>query len=359
MSFNIISRNHFYAHSPQQYSNTIYTYTTVSTVGQIDPIGAHTAIVFKDSMIIFGGFSNGLPTNDCYEYKFSKKRWKKLECGGDIPESRLHHTAVVHKSTMIVFGGWNGIDYFNDVCVLSLGINRYWKTPHCSGDIPEKRYGHSSVVFKDKMYIYGGKDVNERYSNELYELNLLDYKWTNLSSTTLLPRMFHTCVMWDTSLYVFGGWNDEIESDIIEINFTHKKWQIVKTYGDCAPKRYSHCSAIVKETMISCGGHNGKMLQDMYLFDFFSKEWKEVRPMKNPLPKRSFTSLVVKDGKLYMFGGLNEEKDGAKESNELFEITLCTLPGKDTSKSMRRTVSEHRLYEYKENEFERKRFSNT
>lgn len=47
--------------------------------------------------------------------------WKRVTCTGEVPLERHSHSAVVYKNQMIVFGGL-GVDRFlKDMCVLNLG----------------------------------------------------------------------------------------------------------------------------------------------------------------------------------------------------------------------------------------------
>ncbi|KAJ8879026.1 hypothetical protein PR048_019632, partial [Dryococelus australis] len=49
-----------------------------------------------------------------------------------------------------------------------------------SKNVPKSRYGHSVVLFGDKIYMYGGVLENESVSSELWALDLSSKDWENI-----------------------------------------------------------------------------------------------------------------------------------------------------------------------------------
>jgi leucine-zipper-like transcriptional regulator 1 len=88
-------------------------------------------------MIIFGGFVNGIHSNEIFEYNIETKEWNYLK-----PES--------------------------DEC-------------------PVGRVAHSAVLFENEMYIFGGLNEEDERGNDLWKFNLETYKWTQLETENLPP----------------------------------------------------------------------------------------------------------------------------------------------------------------------------
>jgi N-acetylneuraminic acid mutarotase len=67
----------------------------------------HTAVVYDGSMVVFGGFVEGSErTNEIYRYYFRDNRWERILVLGKMqPVPRAGHSAVVYGDTMLVFGG--------------------------------------------------------------------------------------------------------------------------------------------------------------------------------------------------------------------------------------------------------------
>lgn len=48
----------------------------------------------------------------------------------------------------------------------------YWSELRIAGKAPERRSYHSSFVFENKIYIYGGLDIQNGSINSIWELDL-------------------------------------------------------------------------------------------------------------------------------------------------------------------------------------------
>jgi hypothetical protein len=111
--------------------------------------------------VIAGEDSEGRK-NDVW-YSEDGKKWVEATSKAQFPERSLH-TSVVFNNKMWVIGG-SGYDgfmvYKNDVWFSSDGIK--WKKIEMASGF-SKRYGHASIVFKDKIWVIGGrggKDVGD------------------------------------------------------------------------------------------------------------------------------------------------------------------------------------------------------
>jgi hypothetical protein len=78
---------------------------------------------------------------------------------------------------MVIFAGYDGSSRYNDIHLYSLGIfnniliildtNQISKLMS-SGDVPLTRFGHAAVVFEDSMYVFGGWNGHDTL-DELYQ----------------------------------------------------------------------------------------------------------------------------------------------------------------------------------------------
>jgi hypothetical protein len=87
--------------------------------------------------------------------------WTKPTLKGSAPVARGGHTAVLADYQMIIFGGhyYGGsskFEYLNDTHVLDVETST-WHNVRCGGEIPEPRYGHSSIALGSKMFVFGGR----------------------------------------------------------------------------------------------------------------------------------------------------------------------------------------------------------
>lgn len=65
----------------------------------------HSAVVWKNFIIIFGGYSSFV-RNDIYAFDCKKEFWEKYEFGTKFQPPRMsYHTAVVYNDSMFIYGG--------------------------------------------------------------------------------------------------------------------------------------------------------------------------------------------------------------------------------------------------------------
>lgn len=131
-----------------------------------------------------------------------------LQGDGLHPTSRDEHTAVVYKNSMVVFGGFEQGVRTNKTIIFDF-ITKSWSEPEYSSKTraPVPRAGHSAVVHRDAMYVFGGKDDENEKLKDLWRLDLTDFSWTKLSypEQAVPPRSGHSCCVYGDHLIIFGG----------------------------------------------------------------------------------------------------------------------------------------------------------
>lgn len=105
-------------------------------------------------MFIFGGLSSSGYKNDFYTFDIIIKKWSKPVHTGDKPSPRHLHTALIYSDRMIIFGGKNDT-YLGDIYEYDFDLH-HWSRIGDSGDVPSQRYGHSAVQIFGTMLICGG-----------------------------------------------------------------------------------------------------------------------------------------------------------------------------------------------------------
>jgi len=116
---------------------------------------------------VYGGYvsesqSTQVLTSRLYSYHPNYREWRLLTAAAS---ARFFHTAVfVSGGLMLVFGGNMhndtqhslGTRYIADIIGYDVTCDTWhqYTMPHDMNDLP--RYGHSATVFEKSMYIYGG-----------------------------------------------------------------------------------------------------------------------------------------------------------------------------------------------------------
>jgi N-acetylneuraminic acid mutarotase len=140
-------------------------------------------------MYLFGGVTAGGKDNlDMYSLDLSKFLWQLVKPKPafgkvtNLPGPRDEHTACVFEDNMIVFGGFSSGIRTNDVHIYNFKDNEWTKMKIKSKTAPCPRSGHSAVIYEDEvygetMYIFGGKDHKNIKLSDLWKLNLGSMKW--------------------------------------------------------------------------------------------------------------------------------------------------------------------------------------
>lgn len=151
----------------------------------------HTAIVHDDHMYIFGGFVNGDRTNDVYRFNFKASEWCGVATGDLKPCSRAGHSAVVVSGAnvehMYIFGGKDNNDkMLNDMWRLNLSTHTWEKVNYdeTAASTPRGRQGHSMSVYRNQVIVFGGLYEITRELNDFHIFNIENNEWKRLFRTT-------------------------------------------------------------------------------------------------------------------------------------------------------------------------------
>jgi len=202
-----------------EYSFDTRNWALVPTTAAVPQRTEHTAIVWNNSMIIFGGYSGVGYENTLFSYNYGSKEWAQIDAKGEVPTARSAHTAVLYENKMYIFGGWNGVRCMNDLYELDLSTH-VWKSVKTNGPPPCSRCSHGTTIFNaggngDKLFIFGGYATeragtsDKGYLNDLYELCLKDFSWkvSRQAGAIPSPRSRFRIVAHLNTIYLFGGWN--------------------------------------------------------------------------------------------------------------------------------------------------------
>jgi len=198
------------------YTNDLFVYdpaTSVSTF--VDTQGtafsrrsALTAVVHKDKLITFGGWNGFTRTwfNDLHEFDFATKTWRQIEAKGKLPTQRTSHSAVVYKNCMYVFAGFSGEGYLNDIHEFNFDTETWTDiTPLTNGDRPDPRSRFCAAVHGDNIFVLGGWN-KVGYFDDFHIFNFATKTWSKVSSRFEVPAISQYALsVHNDFLYVFGG----------------------------------------------------------------------------------------------------------------------------------------------------------
>lgn len=172
----------------------------------------HKSALYGHSVVFFGGISDYDNTMDAYEFDSNNHTWTKLKQTGTVPKPRDDHSlSQIDTKTFLIFGGFVEGSRVNDCYIAKKNGNTIeWKLVEItSKERPCIRASHSSVVYINKMYLFGGQDDDNNKLNDLWEFDLDSgvYKEIQLPADSVQPvaRSGHSSNIYNGQMYIFGG----------------------------------------------------------------------------------------------------------------------------------------------------------
>lgn len=193
----------------------------------------HSAILKDSKMYIFGGTTGSEEFNRTLILDLATLVWEEITPVDNIPPPLDSHTANLYQSLsasqMIVFGGFAKGERTNEVYSLDLETLT-WSQLCTSGMSPEIRSSHSAVIFQDSLYILGGISDEGEKLNDFWRLGLKDLKWEQVKSHGETPsgRSGHSAVLYRDLMIVFGGMKDITKetNDMYSFDFSRNFWTL-------------------------------------------------------------------------------------------------------------------------------------
>jgi len=173
-------------------------------------------------------------------------------------------------------------------------------------------HGHSAVTYKNCLYIYGGDVKDNKRISDIHKHSLVSGTWSKINAKGQIPeaRSGQSAVVHNGHLYVFGGRDGRTYyADLYSFSFSTRVWSKVDTRGSLVKRRYRHTAVVYERKMYIFGGEFGSecCYNDLYCFDFETNTWSEVQANGDIPEPRSGHSAVMNNGKMYVFGGRNQD----------------------------------------------------
>ena len=276
------------------YNNETFTYNILTKIWQkiniknpdTIPIGraAHAACSLGNGkMAIYGGsIANGGLADDLLNIftlnseNESEGDWTQIKGNGERPGQRYGHSLNYLEPYILLFGGNLNPKLMNDIWVMNMNKkdNYSWIKIEANNnkEIPMERLYHSSSIcqegdFKNKLFIFGGRNAQNKPLNDLWSLTLnikkendtknIEVVWTEIKPTNndnFTHRINHSMLFYRNYLLIFGG--KSINSNPISIEvFDIEKKQLYK-FKKLSMNR--HTSFIFDKNVYFFGGFSQK-----------------------------------------------------------------------------------------------------
>jgi len=331
------------------------------------PRSGHRIVHNKGRIYSFGGYNPAIEQDDpdlqedefwqeskplfkeLWELNLTTKQWTKCLMKGDIPEQLASHTAVSHPldpGVMIIYGGTGapfGLTTSNTVIACHLETQHFSKIITQEGEgHPMALYGQAVVTDSKGMFYTVGGTSGFHY---FMDVNMLDLScsppvWTSLYRLSGVrdepePRYRHELCLWGTKLYVLGGGTsfsaDRFE-DLPTFDIAERRWAYTRTKADqqatidnsddgYPEARRCHSTAQIDDKVWVFGGYDGDdVFGDAWQLNLSSLQWTRLK-MEMPLPVYFHAMTVSAEGKMVMFGGVDDIELNTR-TNRVFSAWL-------------------------------------
>eukprot|EP01061_Rhynchopus_euleeides_P040725 TRINITY_DN7018_c0_g1_i2.p1 TRINITY_DN7018_c0_g1~~TRINITY_DN7018_c0_g1_i2.p1 ORF type:complete len:438 (+),score=115.69 TRINITY_DN7018_c0_g1_i2:60-1316(+) len=278
------------------------------------PRFGHTAVVHNDDMVVFGG-RHSICLGDVWSFNFKTRCWKALcETNFVRPSPRAGHTAVVYGGKMFVFGGVGdrtADNWLNDMWMLDLETFQWECVSNGTGAVPAGRKGHTAVVCKGSMFIFGGGQDDATLHNDIWEFRFETLTWKQRTITGLSPtaRMYHVAVLVPGDrMVVFGGraqtksgfLNDLLE---VRLNPGDTVCEVIKHCPTGRAPTHRMCSTAIyhDNTIAIFTGGSVSYLDDSHQLDLHNMRWSKIEDVT--FGGRTRPTTVMWGNTILTFGG--------------------------------------------------------
>jgi len=226
----------------------------------------HVVVSYRKCIYVFGGYDGNNRVNDFWEFDTITESWSLVEGSGTPPTPRHSHSGVEYDGSMYIFAGYDG-NYRSDFHQYDY-ITRKWTNVMVKGAVPKARYRTSAVAYKNKMLVVGGHD-GAKHLNDFYQYNFDTNVWSLIEFMGNVPppspRDSHSAVIFGDSMYLFGGSTGAARNDLYEFRFDTKQWREIRPgtgknghqYQAPCP-RFCHTGVVYNSSLYIFGGYDGQ-----------------------------------------------------------------------------------------------------
>ena len=252
------------------------------------------SFVYDNHVTLAGGWCGGRSVNNMIRmnvHPVPDHSIKWSDFAAKLPATMCGHSSVVYKDSLFVTGGYNGDQPVYSDCIHEVEVKRPY-TVKLLSRMPEPIFGHNTVLCDDSILIFGGmKTVN--YKDNLSSVLSYDIKNNKCQQLPELPYPVSdmATVKWGENVVIIGG-ADKDGKPLNNVIIYNVKTGNSHMLPPMLHKRRGCMAVVTENTIVVLGGRNeeGNDLNSVEGFSFDRYTWEELPNMKEP---RCFATAVV------------------------------------------------------------------
>lgn len=292
----------------------------------------HVAVVYKDSLFVFGGMDDqGNALRDMWEFNLRERCWRQVvpHADSEIPEATAFSSVAMIKGAndhkMILFGGisWYSIAATEDLSdehdlTRSIGSHDLYEFDFRTSkwtliEHLNRRYDSSSDSDSDidSDISRDGEEEEHQYVDEVEDEDEEAHVPTD--------RFGQSMVEYDNKLWIFGGGIGELgfHSNLYCFDLSTRKWRLMEPLGTEPSPRKFHAAVVIGRNMYIYGGESSNGLcNDLFEYNFENNMFTYVELEGSFIPRgASMMSNVSYKSQLVIFGGIKKHIKLSKKSS--------------------------------------------
>lgn len=180
----------------------------------------------------------------------------------------------------------------------------------------KERYNAAAVAFNGKIYLIGGRSAEE-ILEEVEVYDPVQNKWEGVQNIHE-AREGHVAFILNNHIYIIGGQENEYEltKEIEWYDEARDKWE--EENKKCPFPRVAQFGASVNDLYYMFGGYYYGMSKESYRWNKqnMHKSWEQLPSLSQP---RAYGATVVKDDSIFLIGG--ETPSGKSDLVEVFDVS--------------------------------------
>ena len=255
--------------------------------------------------------ASGEGENSAEIFNYPQRLWSVLNAR---PQYRAMASSFVYDNHVTLAGGHCGRSLNNMIRMSIHPVPDHsieWS--NFAAKLPASMHSHSSVVYKDSLFVTGGFNANQNvYSDCIHEVELKPPHTVKLLSKMPEPRFFHSAVLCDDSILIVGGiktggYKDNLSSVLsydVKNNECQQLPELPYPVSEMATVKWG-------ENVVIIGGadKDGKALNNVLIYNVKTGNSHMLPPM---LHKRKGCMAVVIENTIVVLGGREERRKDLK-----------------------------------------------
>ena len=256
--------------------------------------------------------AGGERSNSVEIFNYPQRFWSLLK---PMPEKCHKASSFLYNNHVTLAGGYCDVHSVDNMIQMNTlpvpDLTTNWSD--FAAKLPARMCAHSSVVYKDSLFVTGGYNADQDvFSDCIHEVELKPPYIVKLLSKMPEPRGRHSTVLCDDSVFIVGGrktWsNKDILSSVLSYDIKNNECRQLPEL----PYPVSGMAAVKwGENAVIIGGldKDGKALNKVIIYNMKTGNSHMLPPM---LHKRYGCTAVVIENTIVVLGGIDEEGDVLK-----------------------------------------------